>query len=133
MSHVKFNLKYYLSIWCYKWLPVIMGCHCKPERSFFIKNHPFPICARCTGMLVGFILSLCTYSFYQMSLGWLCLLMIPGLTDGLIQMMTAYESTNMKRFFTGLLMGYSLFSLLLCSMIATIHLGQKIGWYLQNT
>ena len=25
-------------------------CHQKPERSFFLEGHQFPVCARCTGL-----------------------------------------------------------------------------------
>ena len=29
------------------------GCHQRPDRSFFINGHQFPVCARCTGVLIG--------------------------------------------------------------------------------
>ena len=32
-----------------------LGCHQMPERSFFIKGYQFPVCARCTGVLVSSI------------------------------------------------------------------------------
>lgn len=31
-------------------------CHQIPERSFFIHDHQFPLCARCTGMYLGSII-----------------------------------------------------------------------------
>lgn len=46
-----------------KWLPIFFGCHCLPERSFFIKGKQFPICSRCTGILVGIFLAICTFFF----------------------------------------------------------------------
>ena len=30
------------------------GCHQMPERSFFYKGKQFPVCARCTGVIIGF-------------------------------------------------------------------------------
>ena len=29
------------------------GCHQMPERSFFYKGKQFPVCARCTGVIIG--------------------------------------------------------------------------------
>ena len=39
--------------WLYKWLPIVFGCHCRPDRSFYWKGKKFPLCARCTGELAG--------------------------------------------------------------------------------
>ena len=30
------------------------GCHQMPERSFFFKGYQFPVCERCTGLLIGY-------------------------------------------------------------------------------
>ncbi|MDO5151670.1 MAG: DUF2085 domain-containing protein, partial [Oscillospiraceae bacterium] len=30
-----------------------LGCHQRPDRSFFYKGHQFPLCARCTGAVLG--------------------------------------------------------------------------------
>src|SRR5512143_415614 len=30
-------------------------CHQLPERSFFMHEHQTPLCARCTGMYLGFL------------------------------------------------------------------------------
>jgi len=35
-----------------------IGCHQKPERSFFIKGYQFPVCARCTGVIIGYLLAI---------------------------------------------------------------------------
>ncbi|WP_334117834.1 DUF2085 domain-containing protein [uncultured Oscillibacter sp.] len=40
--------------WLWRWLPILFGCHCRPDRSFHFRDGtPFPICARCTGELAG--------------------------------------------------------------------------------
>ena len=31
-------------------------CHRKPEQSFFIKGHQFPVCSRCTGLYLRMII-----------------------------------------------------------------------------
>jgi uncharacterized membrane protein len=28
-------------------------CHQRPERSFFLDGHQFPVCARCTGLYLS--------------------------------------------------------------------------------
>src|SRR5512143_3341817 len=33
-------------------------CHQLPDRSFFIHEHQTPLCARCTGMYLGFSIGL---------------------------------------------------------------------------
>ena len=45
--------------WLWRWLPIIFGCHCRPDRSFHFRDGtPFPICARCTGELAGILAGL---------------------------------------------------------------------------
>ena len=90
-----------------KWLPIFFGCHCIPERSFFIKGKQFPICSRCTGILVGIFLAICTFFFVQIPIYYLIIMTIPMIIDGSVQAKTKYESNNKLRFFTGLLFGYA--------------------------
>ena len=42
------------------------GCHQMPERSFFWKEYQFPICARCTGLAVGYLIGIML--FYWISI-----------------------------------------------------------------
>jgi uncharacterized membrane protein len=37
-----------------KWIGYAL-CHQMPDRSFFAHEHQYPLCARCTGMYLGFI------------------------------------------------------------------------------
>lgn len=113
--------------WLYKWLPIIFGCHCKKERSFHYKGEQFPICARCTGELVGMLIALFSCFFWRCSI-WVCfLLMIPMVLDGCIQMWTSYNSTNRRRFLTGLFFGYALLMLIVVTSLMTIQYGMKLG------
>ena len=68
-------------------------CHRKPERSFFLKGHQFPVCARCTGFYISLILYFTyTYFFfvdYNLTVLILAiLLLIPAAIDGLTQLFT---------------------------------------------
>lgn len=118
------NVKNFL----YKWLPIVFGCHCRDDRTFHYKGKKFPICARCTGELVGIILSIFSCVFFRISISAIVILMLPLILDGVVQMFTSYESNNIKRFVTGLLFGYGLFMLISVSTIATFKFGQNIGY-----
>ena len=65
--------------------------------------------------------------FYQPPL-WFCIvLMVPMIADGLIQRLTTYESTNVKRVITGALFGYALVSFVVVTLIATFQFGVRLG------
>lgn len=94
----------------YFWLPIIFGCHKKPSRSFFIRNKQMPICARCTGELIGILLGIIIFNFTSLPNNiTTILIMIPMLFDGFLQALTKYESNNFKRVTTGFLFGLSLY------------------------
>lgn len=110
-----------------KWLPIIFGCHCRADRSFYFNNKKFPICARCTGELIGMICSLFLFSLYQTNILLNLILMIPMLLDGFIQLLTDYESNNFKRISTGFLFGYAICNIFLISIIFTWKCGYNFG------
>ena len=88
-------------------------CHRKPERSFFIKGHQFPVCARCTGFYTGLIVFLVWNRFYihNYDINTLIIsmiLMTPVAIDGLTQYFGPRESTNTLRFITGFIGGIGL-------------------------
>ena len=93
--------------------PTKFICHRKPERSFFIKGHQFPVCARCTGFYTGLIVYLIITHFYSHGYDFSILfismiLMIPVAIDGLTQYFGPRESTNSLRFITGFIGGIGL-------------------------
>ena len=38
-----------------------MGCHQRPDRSFSFRGRQFPLCARCTGVMASYLLSIPVY------------------------------------------------------------------------
>lgn len=94
-----------------------------PSRSFFYKGKQFPICARCTGELIGFVFGAVLYIPLRFPVWWAFLMLIPLIADGLIQQFTAYESKNYKRLITGLLFGYGIMNLFLRSTVWVFQLG----------
>ncbi|MCI6486722.1 MAG: DUF2085 domain-containing protein [Clostridiales bacterium] len=111
----------------YKWLPIIFGCHCRSDRSFFYHGEQFPICARCTGELLGIIFSLFSCFFFRLPVWLSVLFMLPLCVDGFVQLKTSYESTNIKRVVTGFFFGYGLFMLFIVSAIFAYEYGHSLG------
>lgn len=82
------------------------GCHQLSERSFYIKGFQFPLCARCTGIVAGYLFGTAMF---------LCKVYIPleicvagavvMFFDWYIQYIGLLPSTNIRRFVTGLLCG----------------------------
>ena len=89
-----------------KFLKIFFMCHCRADRSFFFKGKQFPICARCTGQLIGLILGIIiAFKIKDLSWFYIVLLMLPLIIDGVTQLLTKYESNNIKRVITGILFG----------------------------
>lgn len=89
------------------------GCHQMPERSFFIRGYQMPICARCTGIIIGeiaLIIFACVRSLLSLPIG--LLLTVPLIFDGFLQLKTKYTSTNLKRLLSGILFGFGFFNTL---------------------
>ena len=87
------------------------GCHQIPERSFTIHGKQFPICARCTGVLIGNIASYIMFFLYTIPLKFYIVGCIIMFIDWLIQYIGIRESTNFRRLITGIIGGYSLTTL----------------------
>lgn len=44
------------------------GCHQMPERSFSYKGKQFPVCARCTGIFIGQLISYALFFVFSPSI-----------------------------------------------------------------
>ena len=85
-------------------------CHGIPERCLYLWSVPMPICARCTAIYVGLLISIgvflilprMTERFARMIL---CTAAIPMAIDGLTQLAKLRVSTNTLRIETGLILG----------------------------
>ncbi len=88
-------------------------CHRLPERSFFFKGKQFPVCARCTGIHLGYLsFPIFLFSIFSLSLWVSFLILIPTVIDGLTQAFFNRESTNWLRFITGFMAGIGAMALI---------------------
>jgi uncharacterized membrane protein len=87
-----------------KTLSLALLCHRKPERSFKFFGHQSLLCARCSGLFVGFFmfLGLSLFNFSAPLIPAL-LMMCPMLIDGFTQLFGLRESNNPLRFMSGTL------------------------------
>ena len=104
---------------CKLWLSLmrfghdVWGCHQIADRSFFIGDYQFPVCARCTGLMIGELIYLIVYrKSKKCTLSCGTLLCVPLVIDGSVQAISSYHSTNAKRFVTGVFCGYGWFAII---------------------
>lgn len=96
-----------------------LGCHQMPERSFFINDYQFPICARCTGVIISSIIACIVFVKNILPIS-ICVAMASiMLIDWGLQYLEIKKSTNRRRLITGLIggFGYSTLHLYLYSFI----------------
>lgn len=87
------------------------GCHQRADRSFFWKGFQFPLCARCTGVLISYIFSLPMFLIFGGNF-WICVvLMAVMFVDWFIQYLKIKESTNLRRLITGICGGYGIMTI----------------------
>lgn len=80
------------------------GCHQLPERSFFFREWQFPVCARCTGVMIGHLLSVFTIKRRLPTFLPICLC-LTTLADWTAQQ-KGVMSNNRRRLITGILGGF---------------------------
>ncbi|HKM60570.1 MAG TPA: DUF2085 domain-containing protein [Candidatus Bathyarchaeia archaeon] len=87
-------------------------CHRRPERSFVIQGHTFPLCSRCTGLLLGFFgfISLALFNL-QIPLFAAFMMLLLLAVDGTSQLTGLRESNNLLRLLTGVLFTFGFLSL----------------------
>lgn len=107
-----------------RFLRIFFGCHARADRSFFYHGRQFPICARCTGELIGILAGIPIAVFIGYAgIPAMLFMMAPMVADGFIQLLTSYESNNYRRLWTGILFGIAFVFFLIhfhrtCVMIA---------------
>lgn len=86
-------------------------CHQKADRSFTINGNQMPFCTRCTAIWLGLSLGLGFMIFYKIDLDekfiiLLFLGLFPIGIDGFGQLFGFWESNNIIRVITGILVGF---------------------------
>uniref|UniRef100_UPI00293DA367 DUF2085 domain-containing protein n=1 Tax=Clostridium TaxID=1485 RepID=UPI00293DA367 len=98
-------------------------CHQKNDRSFFINNYQFPICARCTGLLIGYILGIiCLLFNFKLSTLLSSIFIVIMFIDWFFQHKEILYSTNKRRLLTGLLCGFGIINIISISFSKIIML-----------
>lgn len=86
------------------------GCHQRPDRSFFVEKYQFPVCARCTGIILSSVFAIVVYMFYRLPIKFYFFMVVIMGVDGGIQYLKIKESNNIRRFITGCLGGFGMTS-----------------------
>lgn len=88
------------------------ACHQLPERSFYLAGYPYAVCARCTGLYVGFAAAALVYPLVRPlsrtdtpARRWLLLSAMPLAIDVGLDLLGIWKNTHVSRLVTGLLLG----------------------------
>lgn len=96
----------------YEWVHQIAGlfCHQIPDRSLFIGGAQFPLCIRCTSLLVGAASAVIYLSAHRpLPSIRLCIAMVlPMTTELVLQMAGMVSGSNLLRAITAILFGFFL-------------------------
>lgn len=116
-----------------KLMNYVFYCHRLPERSFMIAGHPFPLCSRCSGIILGYIGGLIGIFFrFQVAVPILLALSVPLVVDGFGQYYGKWMSNNGRRFLTGIAFGFSILLLAKFLTIMGYAHGRIIGFALKS-
>lgn len=116
-----------------QWIGDNSGCHQKPERSFFIKGWQFPICARCTGVTVGqFAAVTSAICKKTASIPVAVFFLIIMGADWGIQEAGIKESTNSRRFVTGFLGGFGLYTLYVHVFKMLVYIWKRLKFFVSK-
>ena len=111
-----------------KFLQYTFMCHRIPERSFFYHGKQFPLCARCTGIMAGYVIGLLILATYgKLSLFLSFALVIPMIVDGTGQFLHKWESNNVRRLITGIMGGISIDFIIINVTTIFVNLGRDLG------
>lgn len=111
-----------------------LGCHQMEDRSFFYKGYQFPVCARCTGVIIGEVISLILILCgIKINYLYAILLSIPLVVDGGLQYINIWKSNNLRRIITGILAGFGLTYIYLYALSLIWHILTKLFETIQNS
>lgn len=109
------------------WFDKYWGCHQLPERSFFFRGYQLPICARCLGIILGYILCIFLLIFNcKLNIYLLFLLILTTLIDWSLQFFNILSSNNIRRLVTGILGGIGLMGIYVYIVIKLFDLFKNI-------
>src|SRR5687767_15061422 len=87
-------------------------CHQNSDRAFFVAGYPLAVCARCTGIYLGFALGFIVYPLVRSlrrvdapERKWLIWAAIPALLDFSLGFLGILENSHLSRSATGALLG----------------------------
>jgi uncharacterized membrane protein len=87
-------------------------CHQNPERSIYIAGYPLAVCARCTGLYVGFVAAVVFYPVitslkrtHAPERKWLFIAAAPLAIDFALGFFGIWENSHPSRLLTGALLG----------------------------
>jgi uncharacterized membrane protein len=83
----------------------IFHCHRLSSRSFFVRNRQFHVCARCTGLIAGYIISPLLLPINEYAARFFLIACTALIADGLTQLLKWRESNNRLRVVTGFVTG----------------------------
>lgn len=95
-------------------------CNLREDTALHIGNFCFPLCYRCSAIIINFIVAtiLLKNDIFSIVIGFL--LMLPCLIDGILQYCFKIRSTNTRRIITGSIAGWGL-AVLYIYVINLIH------------
>lgn len=85
-----------------------LGCHQLPERSFFFRGYQFPVCARCTGLILGYMIGLLLFPWFNIPIHRVWVVCVPLILDGVTQYIKWRKSNQFLRLVTGILCGFGI-------------------------
>jgi len=87
-------------------------CHQIPARSFYFEGHPLAVCARCSGLYIGFAAGVLVYPLVRSvrrsdapARVWLIAAALPTTTDFALGFSGIWANTHLSRSVTGALLG----------------------------
>lgn len=87
-------------------------CHQIPERAFYLEGDAFAVCARCTGIYLGFAAGLLFYPLVRSlkhvatpARKWLLMAAMPALLDFALDLVGIRANTHLTRSLSGALLG----------------------------